>query len=820
MTTTARSNSENDVPLLSVSEIPPAKSSAGDQLRARHLQREVFDRAPVAVICLDNRTCITYANPEAHQMFGFESGSGLEGQYMGNLVPDHRNVKILRKEINRRIRGRTGDYALTFKRCDGRKIRALIAGIPLYEGDTVVGTVGIIRDITATHAVQAILRCARHDLSAGRLLASLADELAKVVPFDMMFVSTFSADHQLARPIFERYEGERLEKLYNWYPLPLELSDWIRSPEIRIVRNLEEFLFDKGLAAEAKNPKGLVARGVKSFIRVPIFSGTKLLASLALFSYRPNFYDQRDRGILSRLPIVDIIRASLNRIALEHQQFRYELLRDISASTSNDELSHIIAAALVKHYGWHNVAIIGVDLHHERFALQTQVKAADGYELPSHYTQRLSEGLLGFVYNSGRPLAVNDVYNNEEFGNIYVKSNDKTVSEMCVPVFIESNIQWIVNIEDARRYAFSKDDCREVESIIQDVALTLENMFKHHALDVVFDNASTAVFVVNKEGRIRRANRAAEILLGVASGSLQNRLIVQFFADPSLANEFLQIEGTSSEEAVDLCRADGVPVRVLLSGFRLPSVFARHFLIARTLEPLERLAINEDLAQIAAELAAQTRTPLSLVFTWVQRLMHRVADEMAEPRRGEVMELLDKTIRQLHKLRVGSDRFSFSTDLPEPARVSCRIECLVEEALSEFPSAETKGVRVVLSDDLPPLLGDPYQISFCIQTIVAFVVRFAPSERPIELRASGLGTMLQLTVEGFLGTEKRPEGGAPLRSAQIANELALGRAVIERIAKQHGGGLSVQHRDDGAIMFNLVFPGMDAGHGTSPCSHA
>jgi signal transduction histidine kinase len=215
--------------------------------------------------------------------------------------------------------------------------------------------------------------------------------------------------------------------------------------------------------------------------------------------------------------------------------------------------------------------------------------------------------------------------------------------------------------------------------------------------------------------------------------------------------------------------------RVLLTGRQLPEEFGRKVLFGQDLSVMERLQELEAMDGLFYEIASQTRAPLSMLAVWLKRLRTDATERE--------VDILDKATRQLHKLEITYDRMLLYDDraglipfTPAPLDMAE----LLETALGEFTDAERQAIRRDIPAVLPRVRGDIYQLSFIVETILSFLLRFAPEDEPVGIALSAAPDGgVDMVIRGRLPAH------APAPRAEV--ELALGERIIRRFVDQHGG---------------------------------
>ncbi len=116
--------------------------------------------------------------------------------------------------------------------------------------------------------------------------------------------------------------------------------------------------------------------------------------------------------------------------------------------------------------------------------------------------------------------------------------NQETRSEMCVPIRLQGQVVWILNIEDKRPHAFKEPDREAIERLMGELEASLERALGAAILDEVLDAVPDAVVITDLAGRILRCNLSAREMLGGKPGQ---QMLASFFPeDPGCAAAVVQ----------------------------------------------------------------------------------------------------------------------------------------------------------------------------------------------------------------------------------------------------------------------------------------
>ncbi len=108
------------------------------------------------IVVEDTEGFFTFVNPAAAAMLGYLPEELLGQHWMAIIPPDHQ--PIVQAADERRMRGEADRYELELVRKDGRRLSALVSGIPRFEKGHFVGTLGVFTDISERKRGEQLLR--------------------------------------------------------------------------------------------------------------------------------------------------------------------------------------------------------------------------------------------------------------------------------------------------------------------------------------------------------------------------------------------------------------------------------------------------------------------------------------------------------------------------------------------------------------------------------------------------------------------------------------------------------------------------------------
>jgi PAS domain S-box-containing protein len=758
---------------------------------ATHLR--IFDSSPVGVMRIDTEGRCTYSNAKVSRIWGVTS---LEGHNVKDLFPGDKNWPVVENHLKQRFEhGKADEYEALATRLRGqRQVPVRIAGNPEFDAQgQIIGAIAIIRDISSEQAIEHINHLLARLRSSEELLQSVAREVEKVIAFDQFSVSVYSRDGKDVRRLFAYEPRGGPEWGVRWYKMSPAMAEFAGSPKSRVIDDLDE-LFKRPGFVELKNEMLSGERWAersRSVLRCPVVRGARVVASISIARRQPNAFEEFEKELFWSLPLREAALMALYFEERRNLSFRLDLMQTIFSDWADEgKVAQIIVRRLINNYDWENAAFFHVDEKQGKLRLISQKARNDhpDFLFPDKYEQPLDEGILGYVYRTKQPVNIPNLSEDASFKTIAKQMlKTKTVSELCLPVLMRGKVSWMLNLEDPRENAFSQEEVHELQTILEELKNLLEGVLMRHFVEATVQSASDAIFVTDALGCISRVNPALEGLLGYSEEKLIGSSISKLLSPDDLVQEVLDGRKLSSDE-VSLVRADGAKVTVLLSSSPLPKELGGAVFIARDRTLFNRVKELEYLGRMYHEIAVETKTPLALAFSWLHTV--RASEQMLQS--SDVFETVGKVIQQLKKVELTFDRLALydpKAGLIPYNEMLLSVSEIIRLVLDGFPISERSKIRQECEEDLPPIRGDLYQLTFCVRTILSYLLRFVPQEGSIQLRVSRSAVWVAIRIIGFMprmDTNEVTYAQCQSLSGALA-DIALGENIIRGfVAKQKG----------------------------------
>lgn len=782
-------------------------------------QRQIYELSPLAICRIDSCENFIYMNPAFKKLIGVEDYKGLNTADL--LATD--KVKLT-EELGKRQEGLASQYELELIPINGRRvpIPVLVTGIPVMDSQQgVCGSLAIVRDLRVERGRANIHKLIERQQSgsAEKMLEEVAKEIRKLVDFDMFVVSQLSRDQAHTREVFTYLPNRDLKKWSKrWYHLEPDMIEWVVSddPSTNIVDDFEKFMNQETWRSllEDDGVKAVLDEGWNSFMRFRVLRKKRLIATVSLFLRGKGKFKQENWDTLDQLPLAEAVNAALYESRRQELQFRYNLISAIVGQQTITQVADLLVRMLGEHYKWQHVSIFLIDRANEQFRVIAEWhKDPNRSKISSDYTQAIDKGVLGFTLSqqSLSHVKSDDVKSDPKLKDIYIETVSGAESELCIPIEFDGKVRWMLDITDTKRAAFSDEEIDNLKAVVQEVASSLDNLVAMYRFTSAFSKTSDAVIITNDQNVIRQVNAAAVSLLGYSSADEAKA------AGNSLADH---IEDMSHLNAMDFIQSKEVKLKrignsdqdtvpALISAFELPYEIPGNVYAAKDLTHFNRIKALENLGRVFYELAIQTETPISLIFSWLRRLERR------ENLTDETRDLVGKITGQMRKVRITFDRLILhekGASLEAGDKIKINLETELQRSMDDLPDADRKHIEIIKDkeiSELPYIYADPYQISFVFQSILSYLLGMCPTKKKIVVKFAREDKRLYVDLSGFAPVPKQINDDVSIEIARIQTDIRLGEEVIRKFVENHDGYYRLD-REGNSLAFHIELPILDA----------
>jgi two-component system NtrC family sensor kinase len=287
-----------------------------------------------------------------------------------------------------------------------------------------------------------------------------------------------------------------------------------------------------------KDPRYIrgVLRG-RSEMAVPLLSGKKLIGVLDVESEQPDAFSRRDLKILSLFATQAAM--AIQNIQLYEQErkksLQLRLLNDVgrkmASSLDPEKILPILVKAVQRDFNYHHVMVL-LREGGDEVVLNAQV-GDPRFLFPKDYRQKLGEGIIGTVAQTGKTILCNDVSQDPR----YFRALEATRSELAVPIILGRQVLGVINVESHARNAFDPIDqdiletlSRQLAGVIQNARIYQDCKRTKDFLQKLVESSVDAITTADNLGNLRFWSKGAEEIFGYRANEVLGKSAAHFYA--------------------------------------------------------------------------------------------------------------------------------------------------------------------------------------------------------------------------------------------------------------------------------------------------
>ena len=264
-------------------------------------------------------------------------------------------------------------------------------------------------------------------------------------------------------------KGEFLDKFTQKPSQEAGITGWIIHSKKHLL--IKDFDKEKeNLPVKAR----VIGEAAKSLLAIPLLFKDKVIGVMSLQSYEPNTFNKRDKNLLST--VAGQVTMAIENAKLHDETFKKlnesSLLNEvIIAGTSTMKFNELIDRLIEPLKRNLSFASFNIYLIDER-TKDLKVATTHGYDVEEieKFKLKVGKGITGWVAKTGKPIIVPDVSKDQRC----IKGNPDIRSEMCVPLKVKDKVIGVLDIEDTKLDAFSKENLTFISAIAGQISMIIE----------------------------------------------------------------------------------------------------------------------------------------------------------------------------------------------------------------------------------------------------------------------------------------------------------------------------------------------------------
>jgi two-component system phosphate regulon sensor histidine kinase PhoR len=412
-----------------------------------------------------------------------------------------------------------------------------------------------------------------------------------------------------------------------------------------------------------------------------------------------------------------------------------------------------------------------------------------------------------------------------------------TLVALAVAIPVALAVSWLVSAPLARRvgaiaavarryssgdlsrvaYDYGSDElgdvARVLDASVQELGQRLDELSRDRArMEAILSGMTEGVLVVDRGGRLQRANRAAQRMLRVDDTAI-GRPYLEVIRHPDIAAQLTAALNGRHAEANDLVLPRD-PKRTFVSRAAAvsPGGGGGAVLVLHDITDLRHA--DQMRRDFVANVSHELRTPLTAIRGYVEALQDE-PDQRESTR--NFLDIIGRHSARMERL---------VTDLLRLARLDARQETLdttpcdvrhlfnaVVDDLAPAIAAKRQRVTIDVPEAACTVPADAVKLHDVVRNLVENAVNYSPEEAEVRLSASRDGQTFSIRIadsgpgipsddltrvfERFYRVDKsrsRPGG------------TGLGLAIVKHLVELHGGQVSAANRPEGGAVFTVALP--------------
>jgi PAS domain S-box-containing protein len=763
----------------------------------------VFDQWSMGMVRVSPDLKIAAWNRMAAEIMGLTT---LEGRSAEELLADRQSIEALRSQWEQRRQGRITELEINvFHFPDRRPVPVHLSVMPMIS-DTgeFAGTFSVLRSLEVERRVGAFEEAIHTAERATTIFKDVCNHIRPLLNFDFAAFSIYSKNGQHSRMLLSYDPEGQVASHKRWYPMCGKLAEWSQKHHEQVVEDYADFVRQFPELDDDPTAQQFLRAGFVKFVRFPVVRGGRVVASFSCFSRERTAFGKHEMRIVKGLPIAKAFLMALHSLENDELLFRVNLIREMFICSTQKEIADVSARKIAEQYGWKSVEIYTIEEASRQIRLLSQSASSD-YAVEEGYAQSMDKGILGYVCNTDQDVRIDNVNSDPQFKDVFVRLRRGTVSELCMPIRVNGRISALLNVEDKHENAFALEEQEKLRSLLDEIGGLFGAVWNKALMASAFEVTPSLVLIADLSRTVIQHNAATVSRLGFAPEELLGSPVNTYF-EPEIADRLFQAPPLTGIET-EMRRKDGTTLPVLLGAQELEG-FGAWVISARDLTAQKRIAELENLRHMYREIAAQTKTPLSLAYSWIQRLERQARDSQSDS-----AATLHKVLAQLKKVDMTYERLALYSQ--ETANTTCmglllNAGDLLKRTASEFPD----GLLSVQGTDGENFYvrGDPYEIDFAVESMISYLQRFLPADERILVRLTSVGQRLLIEIQGphppepRCGDGERSDDVVPEAVCRAIHEMSLGAEIIGKLMQRHGGEFRQEALPENRVRFQLVFP--------------
>ncbi len=203
----------------------------------------------------------------------------------------------------------------------------------------------------------------------------------------------------------------------------------------------------------------------------------------------------------------------------------FEFASELLGKTSLEEIAWLVTQKLISQFGLEDCVIYVVKDGYCHQISAYGPKQKDDHQVLAPIIIKVGEGIVGTVAQTGVPEIIDDTRNDSR----YIVDDRARLSELCVPIFSESEVIGVIDTENSKLNFFSETHLHTISTIANLISIALKNAMalenekihcdflksRNEKLNVLLRQTSEPVIFTDHEDKIIEWNANMVRLSGI-----------------------------------------------------------------------------------------------------------------------------------------------------------------------------------------------------------------------------------------------------------------------------------------------------------------
>jgi two-component system phosphate regulon sensor histidine kinase PhoR len=329
-------------------------------------------------------------------------------------------------------------------------------------------------------------------------------------------------------------------------------------------------------------------------------------------------------------------------------------------------------------------------------------------------------------------------------------------------------------------------------------------------LVTILDNMTDAVIMIDSEGNISLANRAAENIFNIKEAD--NKPLIEAVRDHEVDELVKLCLKTDKTQAVQY--ESGTSIRYLRT-IAIPIVHNESRVVLLLFQDLTELRnLQTTRRELIGNISHEFRTPLAGIKAMVETLGGGAIDDKEAAR--DFLARIDSEVDRLTQLVAELTELSrIETGKAELRKEPLDLNQLIEEVITRLsPQAERQKIAISqdFTADLPSIPADKDRVRQVIANLIHNAIKFTPPGGRITVTSRVLEDSVVVNIaDTGIGIPREDLGRVFERfykgdKARTREGTGMGLAIAKHVVEAHGGSIWVRSQEGNGSTFSFSLP--------------